>query len=145
MYKFSQIKGFSFTHFVSSTTRKVWWLYVEVHRMGNLLGLGAKSVCGFFTRESKIISRMAAKMPIFSSPELKAAGELIGWPCSVVRPSSSVRRRPASVHNFKDLLLWNRWANQNQTSCGASLGRGDESLYKWSRSHDQDGRHAHIW
>ena len=20
-----------------------------------------------------------------------------------------------------------------------------ESLYKWSRSHDQDGRHAHVW
>ena len=29
--------------------------------------------------------------------------------------------------------------------CGASLGRGNESLYKWSRSHDQDGHHAHIW
>ena len=25
------------------------------------------------------------------------------------------------------------------------LGRGNESLYKWSRSHDQDGRHAYIW
>ena len=27
--------------------------------------------------------------------------------------------------------------------CGASLGRGNESLYKWSRSHDQDGRHGY--
>ena len=27
----------------------------------------------------------------------------------------------------------------------SSLGRGNESLYKWSRSHDQDGRHVHIW
>ena len=25
------------------------------------------------------------------------------------------------------------------------LGRGNESLFKWSWSHDQDGRHAHIW
>ena len=25
-----------------------------------------------------------------------------------------------------------------------SLGRGNQSLYKWSMSHDQDGRHAHI-
>ena len=33
--------------------------------------------------------------------------------------------------------------NQSQTSCGASLGRGNESLYKWSRSHDQDGRHRY--
>ena len=33
-------------------------------------------------------------------------------------------------------------ANQSQTSCGASLGRGNESLYKWSRSHDQLGMAA---
>ena len=25
------------------------------------------------------------------------------------------------------------------------LGKGNKSLYIWSRSHDQDGRHAHIW
>ena len=25
------------------------------------------------------------------------------------------------------------------------MGRGDESLIVKSRSHDQDGRHAHIW
>ena len=25
----------------------------------------------------------------------------------------------------------------------ASLGRGNESLYKWSRSHDQDGHHGY--
>ena len=25
-----------------------------------------------------------------------------------------------------------------------SLGRGNQCLYKWSRSHDQDGHHAHI-
>ena len=46
---------------------------------------------------------------------------------------------------FKHLLHWNRLANQSQILCEASLGRGNESLYKWSRSHDQDGRHAHIW
>ena len=75
---------------------------------------------------------------VFSSPEPSGSqGELIVYPCSGVRPSS--------VHNFKHLLLWNRLANQSQILCGASLGRGNESLYKWSRSHDQDGRHAHIW
>ena len=36
------------------------------------------------------------------------------------------------------------WANQSQTLYGASLGRGNQSLYRWSRSHDQDGHHAHI-
>ena len=25
------------------------------------------------------------------------------------------------------------------------MGKGDESLNAKSRSHDQDGRHAHIW
>ena len=28
-------------------------------------------------------------------------------------------------------------------SYGTSIGRKHESLYKWSMSHDQDGRHAH--
>ena len=37
------------------------------------------------------------------------------------------------------------WPIKSQILCGAPLGRGNESLYKWSRSHDQDGRHAHIW
>ena len=41
-------------------------------------------------------------------------------------------------------LLWNRLANQSQISCGAFLGRENESLYIWSRLHDQDGCHAHI-
>ena len=34
--------------------------------------------------------------------------------------------------------------NQSQISCEASLGNGKESLYKWPRSQDQDGQHAHI-
>ena len=44
---------------------------------------------------------------------------------------------------FKHFLHRNCIANQSQTSCGASLERGNESLYKWSRSHDQDGRHGY--
>ena len=52
---------------------------------------------------------------------------------------------------FCDLETWhvasslNRLANQSQISNGASLGTGKESLYEWSRSHNQDGHHAHIW
>ena len=30
-------------------------------------------------------------------------------------------------------------------ACGAAFGSGKERLYKWYRSHDQDGRHAYIW
>ena len=68
-------------------------------------------------------------------------GELIVYQWSGVR-----RRRPsASVHIFKHLLLQNRMTDQSQILCGASLGRGNESLFAASGSHDQDGRHAHIW
>ena len=61
----------------------------------------------------------------------------------VRRPSVVVR--PSVVNNFKRLLLRNRWADQSQILCGASLGRGNEILFAASGSHDQDGRHAHIW
>ena len=39
--------------------------------MGNLLGLSAESVCGFFTRKSKMTSKMAAKTSIFMIINLK--------------------------------------------------------------------------
>ena len=48
------------------------------------------------------------------------------------------------VNVFKH-LLWNHWADWSEISYGVSLGRGNERLFKRSWSHDQDGRHAHIW
>ena len=53
---------------------------------------------------------------------------------------ASVRR--LFVHNA---LLQNRLANQSHFLCGTSLGSGKKSLFAASGSHDQDGRHAHIW
>ena len=97
---------------------------------------------------AKIISTVNIRLkPIFSSPEpLGSQGELIVYPSSR-RPS--VRRpsvRPSVVvNNFKHLLLRNRWADQSQILCGASLGRGNDILFAALGSHDQDGRHAHIW
>ena len=38
----------------------------------------------------------------------------------------------------------NKSGNYKET-CGASLGRGNESLLVASGSHDQGDRHAHIW
>ena len=73
-------------------------------------------------------------------------GELIVYQWSGVRRPSVVRRpSSASSTMLKDLLLRNRWSDQSQILCGASLGRGNESLFAASGSHDQDGRHAHIW
>ena len=77
---------------------------------------------------------------VFSSPEPSGSqGELIVYPWSSERClwSSSV----VVPSHFKHLLR-NCEADQSQILCRASLGRGNESLYKWSRSHDQDGHHA---
>ena len=93
-----------------------------------------------------VLSIFAADVNNFSSPEpLGSQGELLLYPSS--RRPSVVRRRPSVRPStfFKDLLLLNHLVNQSQILCGASLGRVNESLYKWSRSYDQDGRHAHIW
>ena len=74
-------------------------------------------------------------------------GELIVYQWSGVRRPSV--RCPSSVcpssTMLKDLLLRNRWSHQSQILCGASLGRGNDILFAASGSHDQDGRHAHIW
>ena len=87
-------------------------------------------------------------LPFLAHLSQRLIGELIGYSWSGVRPSASVGvvRCPSSVvNNFKRLLLQNRWADQSQILCGASLGRGNEILFAASGSHDQDGRHAHIW
>ena len=34
---------------------------------------------------------------------------------------------------------------QSQIKAGASIRKVNDRLYKWSRSHDQDSHHAHIW
>ena len=66
--------------------------------------------------------------------------DLLVYPCPGVRPSSSY----VVVHNFKHLLR-NRLPDQSQILCGASLSRGNNILFAASGSHDQDGRHAHIY
>ena len=64
-------------------------------------------------------------------------GELIVYPCSGVRPSSS-----STISN----IFFSENAYPIKANlCVASLGRGNESLFTASGSHDQDGRHAHIW
>ena len=65
------------------------------------------------------------------------------WSLTVRRPSVRLSVRPFTI--CKHLLLLNHWANFNQISCGASLGHGTKILLKKIWSHDQDGRHDHIW
>ena len=68
---------------------------------------------------------------------LTSQGELIVYPTSRL-PSIGVC--PLSLHHFQKSFSLKPL--QSQILCGASLGRGNQSLYKWSRSHDQDGCHA---
>ena len=70
-------------------------------------------------------------------------GEIIVYPSSR-RPSISPCRPRPPFTMLKDLLR-NRCADLSQILCGASLGRGTDILFAASGSHDQDGRHAHIW
>ena len=61
--------------------------------------------------------------------------KVIHWPWS----------KSLKLNIFKLIFLNNHKADWSQISCEASLWWTNETLFKWSRSHDQDGRHAHIW
>ena len=49
--------------------------------------------------------------------------------------------RPSSSTIFK--ALQNRFASKHLRR--SLHGRGERKFVEWSRSHDQDGCHAHIW
>ena len=112
--------------------------------------VGVGKFCPFIQKRSKnqVVSCLLAHL------SRRRIGEHIVYPWSGVRrrrPSASSVRRTSSVSPsvsstmLKHLLLRNRLANQNQILCGASLGRENVILFAASGSHDQDGRHAHIW
>ena len=46
----------------------------------------------------------------------------------------------SSIHTFSETA----WPI-SEILCGASMGRGNESLIAKFGSHDQDGRHAQLW
>ena len=85
----------------------------------------------FFLFNLVLISLLAHLSP-------RLIGELIGYSWSGVRPSSV-------VHNAQRYFSPKLFANQSHILCGASLGRGNDILFAASGSHDQDGRHTHIW
>ena len=49
------------------------------------------------------------------------------------------------VQKFKPNFLSNYWAILNQILYESFQVQGNENLLTWCWSHDQDGRHAHIW
>ena len=61
-----------------------------------------------------------------------------------IRPSSIVVVRLPSVDHFQRSSPKPLLNNYSQITCGPPL-EGGRHLYKLSRSHDQDCRHAHEW
>ena len=49
------------------------------------------------------------------------------------------------VQKFKPDFLNNYWAILNQILYESYQVQGNENVLTWCWSHDQDGRHAHIW
>ena len=80
---------------------------------------------------------------LFSSSEPSGTqSELLVHPCSGARRRRRCRcRRQQCLNIFSSIYCL---ASQSQISCGASLGMGKESIYKWPMSHDHVGRLFHI-
>ena len=55
------------------------------------------------------------------------------------------RSKVTQISKLKLVFLKNSWGIWNQISFESLKENGNENLYKWVESHDQDGRHAHIW
>ena len=58
---------------------------------------------------------------------------------------SGVRRPSVVVHNAHTSSSRKPLGQSKPNFIRASLGRGNEILFAASGSHDQYGRHAHIW
>ena len=85
-----------------------------------------------------IISQVSYRTngPLVSSPEPKAHkvslqdGHALA---SISRPQFQRSSPLKSLGQSKPNFMW------------SILGKGEQKYKKWSRSHDQDGRHAHIY
>ena len=51
------------------------------------------------------------------------------------------------IHIYDNYFIFSEpaWPIKAKFHMKPPLGSGNTRLCKWSRSHDQDGRHAHIW
>ena len=67
--------------------------------------------------------------------EVKWVSKVILWPWSKI----------TQISKLKLVFLRNSWVIWNQSSYESLWENGNENLYIWVGSHDQDGCHAHIW
>ena len=62
------------------------------------------------------------------------------------RVSLQYTHAPPSVPAPFSKIFISKMLSQSKPNFMKSLyGKGERNLYKWFKSHDQDGRHAHIW
>ena len=62
----------------------------------------------------------------------------IFWPQGVVCPC------PGAIYNIHTSCFWKRPGQSKPNFMWSKLGRGNESLRKYVRSHDQDGHHGYT-
>ena len=132
---------FSYSCAKFDASRTISYQMLQIANLKIICTVSTETVCWFEPSLAEtIISHCRgylisiADWHFFSSPEPKAHG----W-------ANIIPVTPASINIFKHLLLWNHWAKWTQISHGDFLGWGNQSLFKWSWSLDQDGCHYHIW
>ena len=87
--------------------------------------------------ESKAQSFYILCVAVYSTPLYKSCQP--SW-LSAPTPGQYICVLP-QYSNISSAVAWPIKTNFYE----ASIGRGDQCVYKKSRSHDQDGRHVHIW
>ena len=105
-----------------------------------------KIYCAFYKLRWSFCTQMIVLGMDFSANlSRRLMGELIVYQRlrrPSVRPSFVVL---PSVNIFYHRLLWIHEANWTRISYRKSSWCGNESLFKWSWSHYQNGHHVHIW
>ena len=136
-YKALKLYHFWFFCFSSSEPKAHWWAY----------SIGMPPSCVVRRRQhfqtSSPLKPLGLLKPNFMW-SLLGMGErkfvqmvLATWP--------RWRPCPYMVKTLKNLHLWIQKANDLETWYAISGSWVIQSLFKWFMSHDQDGRHAHIW
>ena len=103
-----------------------WWPWVDLDLYYGKVKLGHLYV---WMRKTVIKSFNGGKL---------AAKDYIDWIILLMKniwPQGVVCPCPGAIYLHMTTFS-NIFSTESQILCGASLGRGSESLYKWSRSHD---------
>ena len=132
----------------SSLKPKGWWLWKLVCSIGHssttkfVLRMTLSLVPYAFVWEKDKTMGFSETIVVCEMQSTKWVDEALWVPkIKVIHWPSSKSLR---FNIFKLLFLNNHWADWSQILCRVSFGLGNESLFKWFRSHYQDGHYVHI-